>query len=299
MGSIIHSSLMRAARTDPANGVQEVAEFRDLEGSRVYCYSHVPTQPPMGGVLICSPLHAEFARNYRREVILGRTLALHGIAVHRFHYRGVGNSEARIEPTFESMRADAIAAAEWFKQGYGLEQLAVLGTRCGGFVAGSVATEMSAAPVALWEPIIDPVDYFREAFRSRLIRDLKEGGHAATESTDELLEVLRRDGCLDVLGYSISAPLYDSFLPLNLQSEMGTQPRAILLVQLGRNRRLRDRYTRLIQVWRSEGFQVDSHSVDRTEAWWFVGGTGSIGPDEEGSASLFGRTVDWLARQFQ
>ncbi len=95
--------------------------------------------PPLG-VLVCSPLHAEMQRNYRREVLLSRRLASAGAAVERFHYRGTGNSAG--EPgrlALDTMIEDGIAAVHHLQQRVGGVPLVVLGTRVGGLVAAAVA----------------------------------------------------------------------------------------------------------------------------------------------------------------
>ena len=70
------------------------------EGARIITVTHRPAGPVRGAVVIASPIQSEYLKNNRREVLIGRELAERGIAVRRFHYRGMGLSLIHIsEPT--------------------------------------------------------------------------------------------------------------------------------------------------------------------------------------------------------
>src|SRR3712207_4346225 len=98
----------QAVRVEGAH--RDVIEFFGSPGEQMLATTHMPLGTPLGGVVICSSLRAEFETNYRREILLGRALADRGIAVHRFQYRGTGNSDGDArDVTFESMQLDAEA----------------------------------------------------------------------------------------------------------------------------------------------------------------------------------------------
>src|SRR5579864_3975497 len=79
--------------TDESTGCRQRVGFVGAAGQRLFATLHLPAGTPSSGVVICSPLFVEAERNYRREVLLGRCLAEHGVACVRFHYRGTGNSD--------------------------------------------------------------------------------------------------------------------------------------------------------------------------------------------------------------
>lgn len=74
---------------------------------------HRPAQPAARGVLIVTGGPQYRAGSHRQFVLLGRHLAAHGIAVMRFDYRGMGDSEGNPRP-FEQIDDDLQAAIRAF-----------------------------------------------------------------------------------------------------------------------------------------------------------------------------------------
>ena len=117
--------------TDAA-GVRQVAGFYGPTGHRTFGVLHLPAAEPSAGVVVCPALHSDFERTYRIDVLLGRALSAQGYAVHRFHYRGHGNSEeAPSEATFDTMGEDATLAAARLRAVAGVRSVAFTGTRWG------------------------------------------------------------------------------------------------------------------------------------------------------------------------
>lgn len=249
------------------------------------------------GVVICSSVHAEFLRNYRREVLLARALCARGVAVQRFQYRGEGNSEGTPdEVTFDRLCEDASAAGAHLRRRSGVSRLIFAGTRLGGLVAGACA-RAEGSPVALWEPVLDSGRYFREAFRARMIRDLKEGTDGSVRpSVEALVGELRSAGSVDILGYRIHQPFYETSTGRELATEIGAEPRPILLVQLGKTSELRADHAGVVAAWEAAGFPVETRVVVEDEAWWYVGEDWEAEEARPGTASLLETTCDWLVR---
>jgi len=89
-----------------------------------------PEKATSVGVVVCSPLWAEQMKNYRREVLLGRALAVQGFVCARFHYRGVGNSGGNPSALdVPSMTDDALIVAEHIRSEFGVTNLVFVGTR--------------------------------------------------------------------------------------------------------------------------------------------------------------------------
>lgn len=259
-------------------------------------FTHIPVEmPTIGGVVICSSLHADFLQNYRKEVLLSRGLAARGFAVQRFQYRGSGNSEGSSdEITFESLCDDALAAAERLKREANVTELAFVGTRFGALVAAAAACS-STAPLVFWEPVLRASVYFKEAFRARMIRELKQGAVAAP-SIAPLLEELRSKGSVDVLGYTIHRSLYDSAAEKVLTEVLGARPRPVLLVQISRGTELRSDFASTVGAWTAGGSSVETRVVAQDQAWWFVGDDWRPEEDRAGTADLLSSTSDWLVR---
>lgn len=283
---------------DPESGTREEPHFFGPGELRMYGCLHTPVGPSRGGVVICCPLHAEVVRNYRKEVLVARSLAARGLSVLRFHYRGSGNSDGEsAEATFDTMRDDAAAAAEWLVERTGVASLAFLGTRWGGLIAAAAAARFEGSALALWEPAVDPVRYFRDVFRARLILDLKEG-RASRPSTEALVQELRDRGTVDVLGYGIDRALYESAQGHSLADELGDSPRPVLLVQIGQGPALRGDLEGLRTRWEDLGFPVEARVVAEDaegEAWWFSGPSGAT-DTRAGTTALIDITTAWAVR---
>jgi len=285
-------------RFDSELGIVEMAGFFGPGQSKLFGCVHVPEKEPVAGVVVCSPLQAEFVKNYRREVLLGRILATQGIGVQRFHYRGFGHSDGEPgDATFESMLEDTAVATDHLLAVTRAPKVGFLGTRWGGLIAAAAAIRWNGVPLALWEPAVDSVRYFRDVFRGRLIHDLKEGtdGHRSGQAlVEELLEV----GSLDILGYSIPRGLYESGIGHDLATQIGELPRPILLIEMGRPGTLRREYSALVDGWIRGGFPVETHVIARREAWWFGGGAWEVEEETARRASLVELTAQWLMRCF-
>jgi alpha/beta superfamily hydrolase len=263
----------RAAFT-AADGSTELAELRGPEGGRMLSHVHLPgpgSRPgPRGAVVICSPLLGEFMRNYRREVLVARRLAQAGFAVERFHYRFSGNSDGEDEDlTFDSMRRDALDAVGHIRERAPDGPLFLLGARFGALVAGSAAAEHADAGLVVWEPMLDAGRYFREAFRSRLVKDRRDG-QAEPVTSRELDDHLRSGQPVEVPGYRIFPALHRTAVDRKLETELGSAPRPVLAVQVGPTGMVRAELERQVERWRTAGLRVDVTAVRGEESWWLV-----------------------------
>jgi hypothetical protein len=284
---------------DPQSRSREEVGFFGPQERRIFTCTHLPATKLIGGVVICSPLHAEFLHNYRKEVMLARSLAASGLAVQRFHYRGTGNSDGGTEDvTFESMLADTLVAVEFLGTKSEVDSLAFLGTRLSALIASAAAKWFDGAPVALWEPALDPGDYFREVFRAASIRDLRElqDGLSTRQRNRASVEQLERNGSIDVLGYELHWNLYRSFIGHGLPDELGEHHRDVLLMQLDRRDGLREEYSNLRGTLASQGFSVQARAIWANEHWWLSGN-----PTHSASTlrALVGATAGWLNTTFE
>lgn len=284
-------------RVDPDTGVREILEFFGPAGGKMFGCTYVPAVRPTAGVVVCCPLLAEFLRNYRKEVTLARSLSAAGFAVQRFHYRGSGNSDGEQHAlTFESMHEDSVTAAEHLVERTGVQQLLFLGVRFGALVAAAAARGWEDAALILWEPALQGRRYFREVFRARRIRDLKEGDTtpAPPGRPEQELAVA---GVVDVLGYSVTAPLYRSAVARSLLDELGTRVRPVLLVQMGQSAELRRDYQAFVDELCGRGFVVDVELFDKDVPWWFTPNVWRADDTPETAHALARLTTDWVVRR--
>jgi alpha/beta superfamily hydrolase len=295
--TVLRSEGRLAKRIDDRGGFSEEAGFFGSGPERVFGVLHRPTGSPLAGVVICPSIYAEFmGRGYSIDVSIARALASRGLAVQRFHYRGAGHSDGEAtETTFATMREDALSAAERLADETGVTELAFLGTRFGGLVAASAAVEHPACPIVLVEPTLDARRFFRDAWRASLIREVKERT-AGRLSSEGLAQALAREETVDVLGYAICRPLFESAEPRTLVAELGPGGRRVLIVQLGRTSSLRGdteaARTALVEL----GCDVDVEVVMEDVTWWFPPGAETKQVKHRGLVVV---TSAWLDRELQ
>ena len=267
---------------DAATGAREERAFLGAGPERIFSTMHLPPGDAVGGLVVCSPLHNEFLKHYRREVLLSRHLAGHGVAVSRFHYRGTGNSDGdEADMTFDRMCEDAKAAASSLLAFIGPKPLAFLGTRFGALVAAAAG----AGPLVLWEPVVEPKRYFREAFRIRRMSDVASG-KPADDSLDPRRD-LETEGHVEVLGAAFHRRLYESSLDHSL-ADLVPAGTPVLILRFGAPDR-----AQLQQVLEAKGAAAETRFVAEHESWWFFDGWRPASP---ALSTLIDLTREWLIR---
>lgn len=281
-----------AVRTDADTGALEEALFFGGP-DRLFGVTHRPAKPTVG-VVICSPIHAELLRTYRREVLLARSLAAAGYAVQRFHYRGTGNSDGRLaDITFESMVEDVDDAAVRLLAATGVERLAFVGIRLGAAVAAVSARSHGAVALVVWEPVLNAKRYFDEIFRGHLVSGLKSTDGAKRKPLQEL----RDRGTVDVLGYSIDRPLYDSVRARRLLDDVSQAPPNVLLVRIGGSKNLGGDQDSLVGRWREAGATVEVRQISRGEPWWFGLNPRDVEEEPDRMTGLVEVTSEWMQKR--
>lgn len=261
-------------------------------GSELFVVTYLPIGAPRGGVLICASVYADHLALYRREVVLARRLAASGFAVQRLHYRGTGHSGPPDEGlTLGSMVDDARSAAARLEQVSGTRVSAGVGLRLGALVAAG-AVARPAAPLALWDPVLEGSGYFRHAYRASLAKRAKDeaidGATGPPPARDGLAAQLEEQDTVDVLGWSVSRSLYRSASGARLTDQLGHTPRPVLAIELGPGTALSHGLSREVARWRELGHSATAMKLTTADVWWFI--------DERGSpeAAVVNQTADWL-----
>jgi alpha/beta superfamily hydrolase len=279
-----------ATRIDASMGIAEEAAFLGDAGNRMFSVLHRPLNPPVAAVVVCPSLYADLNHNYRREVELARALAGRGIAVQRFQYRGTGQSDGNdLDITYDQLRVDSQEALAHAVAATGVDQLAVVGIRLGSLVAAALAVRCEGAPLVVWEPPLTARQYFREAFRSKLILQIRATETESTTSS-QLEQELQEQGWIDILGYSVGRRLFDTARGLSFAGELGDRPRPMLVVRLSSSEVSRP-LEEAVDRWTSQGFDLSLRLAHSREAWWFV--------DEHSAptSAPVPTTVEWLCDQ--
>jgi pimeloyl-ACP methyl ester carboxylesterase len=282
-----------ARRVDDRQGYTDEATFFGSEGQSIFGVLHRPKGEPTAGVVICPSTDSEFA-TYGVDVAVARVLAARGVAVQRFHPRGFGHSDGVADDvTFESMRADAIAATQRLTDETGVSQVAFAGARFGGLVAAAVAAEHPGAPLALIEPALQASRFFRDAWRATLVRDVQAGDTDRARGQG-LAEALSESDTVDLLGYSMCRPFYESARDRTLLDELHDAARPVLVVQLGRTTTVRPDVEAAREALEARGSEVDVERIEDAITWWFPP---SIEAEQPKRRGLVGVTSTWLANQ--
>ncbi len=281
----------RARRVDPEWGIAEEVEFLGSGPERIFSTFHRPAGPAEGAVLLCSSILAELLAGYQEEVWLCRRLAKRGLAVRRFHYRGTGHSDGGSEDiTYEALCEDAALVAARLREETGVDRIAVIGTRMGAIVASTVAAGMPGAPISYIQPVLDFERLFKEISRARTISLMNEEGRSEENGPPEdMFSIMARERSVDVLGYLLNEPLYRSLQPHKLPDELGSEPRAVQLVQVAKRKAMTPEYQRLLDDLAAKGFETTAELVNDDIAWWFHDSRRHLIP-EIGDA-----VVPWLA----
>ena len=285
------ASLVNSART-VVGGVLEEAGFLARPDGALFVVLHRPVdRPPSGSLTVCSSLFAEQHTDYRREVRLARVLASAGLAVARFHYRGLGNS-APASASLDAFTQDALDVTLAARRLTSASRVAFLGVGVGSLVASRAWLDHPDAPLLLWKPVIEGAQYFRDLFRARLIAATRIRA-PQPDATAELLATLVNEGHVDVMGFTLAASLYDSLVASRLTETLPRQPRRIL-VQSFRGTRAPG-VERLAADWRACGCLVDVEPVKLVEDPWFIPDAGAVAISvHDTEEQLMANARDWL-----
>lgn len=288
----------RFPATREEDGVRiEIGFVGEPSGRLLSCVS-TPSGDTRAGVVMCPPLHADFAKNYRNEVLLGWALSQAGFAVIRFHYRGQGHSDGDAEDiTLDSLRADVRTAVEHLVARTGVSRIAFFGCRLGAFIASTAAALYEGAPLALWEPVVDPSSYLREALRARLIGDIKDDV-AQRESAQELALGLKRSGHVDIHGYPIHNKLIESLQGRTLAEELGDGWRPVMFLHMGRGEKMRAEHRTVTDGLTAAGLPVDVHHVSADVGWWFRGAAQAREQVDQLAAEAVATTTNWMGTKY-
>ncbi len=273
-----------AVRVDAVTGVEERLEHVATPRGLLYSWTARPPQAK-SCVLVCSSVFGDFVANYHRERLIGRLLASQGHGVVRFHYSGEGNSQGnRRDMTLATLCDDAQAVLD-HAESLGFSKFAVLGTRVGAFVAAATVSALpSSVPLAIWEPLSDPLRFLAEAQRANRMSRAAQGG--AGNGAANWRQELEQQGVVHLLGYDVYPAMVESLERVDFLTMLGTLPREVMLARFtakeGAPDPIRDALV-------DRGFSIHSDSYGLAESWWFHS---ERAPEHN---SLVGATVDWLS----
>jgi len=255
-------------RPDPVEYEQPL--FFEAEGRPLYGVYHAPLRdrPGLPVLVHCHGLGVEQIALYRAEVLSARALAAAGVAVFRYHARGHGDSTGDFSAVeFDGLVRDALAAAAEARRLSSRPHTAWLGVRFGALVAArAVPLDPTTRALALWEPALQGLDYFRGQLRSMLFSQVAQG-QRPDATVDQLLERLAGEGRLDVHGYYLHRRIVDSSRDEDLAGALASWRGPTLIAQIQNRARLGPRTAELVAMLEGHGAKVTT-SVIRDEPGW-------------------------------
>ncbi len=207
---------------------------------------HRPVGTPRLGLVTCHPFAEEKLWSHRVFVSMARALAANGIAVLRFDFTGAGDSGGTTTDASLDVYLQDLAAAvgELERRIPGLERIGLVGLRLGASVAALLAeraqtddrlARLRGAPLVLWDPVVDGEAHFQELLRINLSTQLAVYGKVR-ETREQLQERIRAGETVNVDGYEIGKPLFESCaLPKLLNADPKNHAGPALVLQIAAN----------------------------------------------------------------
>lgn len=288
-GHIQHTE-RRAVRVDERAGIREEAGFFGSGEERLFGITYLPESSPVeAGIVFCEPILSQFRAHYRVGTLTARALAGAGLAVQRFQYRGMGNSDGDImNLTLTSMIEDAREAMATLREVAGIAKAAYFGLNVGAYPAGALSRDGS--PLVLDSPHPTGKSYFRAAFRAHGIYAMKEG--AEQGATQVLLDEMNDTGLTSLLGCRLPKGLYDSLSAASLPEEIGDETRPVLLIGPGQSGELRADMRRLVEELEGRGLPITTEIRPKEDPFWYVANLAPENRAETGETAI--RIAEWV-----
>jgi exosortase A-associated hydrolase 2 len=201
--------------------VTEIPFFFDRGPAKLFGILHQPEHATDKAAFVMShPFGEEKLWAHRVFVSMARELAKRGHAVLRFDYMGAGDSSGTTPDTsMESHLADLAGAIETLTSRLPTtKHVGLIGLRLGASFAALLSEQavtdirlinVRNAPLILWDPVLDGLNYFQELLRSNLSTQLAVYGKVR-EDREALQKSIRAGGRVNVDGYEIAQPLFES-----------------------------------------------------------------------------------------
>lgn len=231
----------------------EIPFFFTREEVSLFGMRHEPHgQARQVGFVMSHPFAEEKLWSHRVYVSCARALAQLGYPVLRFDYMGAGDSDGTTpETSLETHLADLEAAANTLLASHAVERVGLIGLRLGATMAALLAERAAAdgrlerlrsGPLILWDPVLDGESYFQEILRSNLGTQLAIYGKVQ-ENREALQDKLRAGGTVNVDGYEIGKPLFESCAIKDLLSatQVKRHHGPALVIQIAANDQIKDR----------------------------------------------------------
>jgi pimeloyl-ACP methyl ester carboxylesterase len=197
---------IRAAVIDPRQAVPVPEEELFLgAGEQIFATHYRAAGSAF--LVIVPPLFEEHARTRKILVNMARELASSGIDAIRFDYPGTGLSGGSSNELSLADATGALRSAVEYATVRGARRIDLLGFRFGGYLAATLARELPATRLVLWEPIFDLGVYFQDLLRVEATNQVVTFGKVL-RNRDDLVAELRAGRSVLLDGNRVSPVLY-------------------------------------------------------------------------------------------
>jgi pimeloyl-ACP methyl ester carboxylesterase len=299
----IHSRLMQLRGfEDPSGGIREEFMTPEIAGSQSVAILSTPLADasPMGWV-ICPSFGLEQTYFQALETPLARQLARDGFPVFRFHGPGYGDSERYSEAiSLHSHVRGVEDAVRILIESTRVETVGLVGARFGATVAVLAADTTDASGIALWDPIVNGGTYVRFlSCLSAIGRLLTNGPDRETEI--DSVEILERDGVLDVQGFPLRRTVVQEIRSIDLLTDPVQFRGTALILQVSRSAqltpdlvRLRDQMNVLGATARLEAI-ADPEAIGFAQPRYKPSSSGKKDSQASLAKRLIARTASWCS----
>ncbi len=240
---------------------------------------HAPEGIARGlGLAFCPPFAEEHKQGYRVFVELARKLAARGFPCLRFDYRGTGDSQGPFTDfTLAGAIDDIAAAVACLRERAGIERVGLVGLRLGASLAWqAVERGLDAAPLVLWQPIVNGKLFYRLNIQRMLLRQMMTAGKAegerqtadaATIDLDGFLT--RRATCKEIEALDLAAADHPPAPSLLCQFAHTAEPTGELKPLAPRLRQGGDQFRAFVlePFWQRLGHVDCTPAIDATVDW--------------------------------
>lgn len=242
------------------------------------------------GWVFCHPFAEEKLWSHRVYVDFARQLAARGVPVLRFDYRGYGDSEGEFEAFNVNDQVEDIqlAVQQLQRDVPELQHCGLFGLRYGASLALLAAQGSDTIDrMILWDPVIDLAQYLQDQLRSNLTTQMVLHGKVIT-NRDELIEKIRAGERVNIDGYELGNPFFDTASEVNLMPVAADFKGQVQVVEITRSAQSAPRAD--IQQLVSALKNVSHERVQEVQFWK------EIKPFVKSSPALTTCSLNWLEK---
>jgi exosortase A-associated hydrolase 2 len=248
--------------------IQELSEFVEINGERIYTVLHIPEDTDVErGVVFVHPFAEEKLWSHRVHVKFARELAKQGYYVARFDMRGHGDSDGDFKDSkLEHHTGDIGAIINYLKNNHHINEVGLFGLRLGGTLALLYASQNGGIKnLILWDPVLNGERYMQEILRSNLATQMAIKGKVET-TRDDLIAQMKNGTPINIEGYLLTYDYYMQLSELNVLEMNFNKDISCLINQIVRNPKQPENkvYLKLLEKFNEKSILVKSQE----EQFW-------------------------------